>query len=138
MAILEMRRVDPAGQLFGPDAYVFGDLTGARVKSVRRAWEGACSRVGLTGFQLRDLRHEAGSRFDEAGVPVNFVSRLLGHTNLTTTSRYLNIHRRGLHMAMQKFEESRKPASSLQDRPQNDAATAGEPHQHPAAKFSVS
>jgi hypothetical protein len=26
----------------------------------------------------------------------------------------------------------------LQDRPQNDAATAGEPHQHPAAKFSVS
>jgi integrase len=137
-AILEMRRVDPAGQLFRPDAYVFGDVTGARVKSVRRAWEGACSRAGLSGFQLRDLRHEAGSRFDEAGVPVNFVSRLLGHTNLTTTSRYLNIHRRGLHMAMQKFEESRRLASLLQDPPQNDSATAGEPQQEPAAKPSVS
>jgi hypothetical protein len=73
-----------------------------------------------------------------AGVPVNFVSRLLGHTNLTTTSRYLNIHRRGLHMAMQKFEESRRLASSLQDRPQDDFPTAGEPQQDPAAKFSVS
>ena len=75
MGILEMRRVDPAGQPFGQDACVFGDLTEARVKSVRRAWEGACSRAGLTGFQLRDLRHEAGSRFDEAGVPVNARAR---------------------------------------------------------------
>jgi integrase len=61
IAILEMRRVDPAGQPHGPDEYVFGDITGARVKSVRRACAGACSRAGLTGFQLRDLRHEAGS-----------------------------------------------------------------------------
>jgi hypothetical protein len=29
---------------------------------------------------------------------------LLGHSNLTATSRYLNIHRRGLHNAMQKLE----------------------------------
>ena len=39
---------------------------------------------------------------------------ILGHTNLTTTSRYLNIHRRGLHLAMEKFEESRRLASLLQ------------------------
>ena len=38
-------------------------------------------------MQVRDLRHEAGSRFDEAGVPTNYVSKILGHTNLTTTSR---------------------------------------------------
>jgi len=31
----------------------------------------------------------------------------LGHTNLTTTSRYLNIHRRELHRMMQRFEASR-------------------------------
>jgi len=60
-------------------------------------------------FQLRDLRHEAASRFDEAGVAIVYVSPLLGHTNLSTTSRYLNINRRGLHLAMQKLEESQAP-----------------------------
>jgi integrase len=86
----------------------------------------------------RAIAHWLSSRFHEAGVPVNFVSRLLGHTNLTTTSRYLNIHRRGLHMAMQKFEESRKLASSLQDRAQDQPAIVEEPQQSPADKFAVS
>jgi hypothetical protein len=40
-------------------------------------------------------------------VPTNYVSKLLGHTNLTTTSRYLNIHRRGLQLAMRKVEDHR-------------------------------
>jgi integrase len=90
--VLEMRRHDPAGREFGPDAYVFGDALGRRTKSVRTAWENACEKAGLKDFQIRDLRHEAGSRFEEAGVPLTYVSTLLGHTNLTTTSRYLNIH----------------------------------------------
>ena len=47
-------------------------------------------------------------------MPINFVSRILGHTNLTTTSRYLNLHRRGLHMAMRRFEEHRRLANGLQ------------------------
>ena len=107
LATLEMRKVEPAGKPFRPDAYVFGDALGRRVKSVRTAWKNACEMAGLSGFQLRDLRHEAGSRFEEAGLPITFVSKILGHTNLSTTSRYLNIHRRGLHSAMQKLEQHR-------------------------------
>jgi len=112
-AVLEMRRLDPLGQEFGPDAYVFGDRIGRRVKSVREAWKNAREAAGLRDLQLRDLRHEAGSRFDEAGVPIIYVSNLLGHSSLATTSRYLNINRRGLHLAMQKFEESRKNRESV-------------------------
>jgi integrase len=78
LATLEMRKLDPAGEPFAKDAYVFGDELGRRVKSVRTAWENACDRAGLTGLQLRDLRHEAGSRFEEAGVPVTLVSKILG------------------------------------------------------------
>jgi len=96
-----------AGQPLPSDAYVFGDAIGRRAKSVRTAWENACQKAGLSGLQLRDLRHEAGSRFEEAGVPVTLVSKILGHTNLTTTSRYLNIHLRGLHAAMEKLEAHR-------------------------------
>jgi integrase len=107
LAVLEMRRHDPGGRELPPDAFVFGDATGRRVKSVREAWNNTAAKAGLVAFQLRDLRHEAGSRFDEAGMPINYVSNMLGHSNLSTTSRYLNINRRGLHIAMAKFEEHR-------------------------------
>jgi integrase len=82
-----MRKHDPAGRMFGPDAYVFGDPLGRRVKSVQGAWVNAAAKAGLKDFQLRDLRHEAGSRFDEAGMPIVYVSTMLGHSNLSTTSR---------------------------------------------------
>ena len=108
LAVLEMRRLDPAGRPHGPGAYVFGDPLGGRIKSVQEAWQTTREKAGLPDLQLRDLRHEAGSRFEEAGMPINYVSALLGHTNLTTTSRYLNINRRELHRAMQRFEESRQ------------------------------
>jgi integrase len=107
-AVLELRQLDPRGETFGPEAFVFGDAVGRRVKSVREAWKAACAKAGISGFQLRDLRHEAGSRFEEAGIPITYVSKLLGHTNLTTTSRYLNIHRRELHRMMQRFETVRQ------------------------------
>ena len=107
LAVLELRLLDPAGHPLPQDAYVFGNVLGEQAKSVRTAWNNTCEAIGLEGFQLRDLRHEAGSRFDEAGIPINYVSRMLGHTNLTTTSRYLNINRRELHRVMQRYEESR-------------------------------
>ena len=120
LAVLALRLLDPAGRPLPLDAYVFGDPFGRRVKSVRTAWNNTCAAIGLEGFQLRDLRHEAGSRFDEAGVPINYVSKMLGHTNLTTTTRYLNVHRRELHRAMERYEE--KFASDLQERSTDDDA----------------
>jgi integrase len=103
-AVLDMRRLDPAGQQHPPAAFVFGDEIGRQVRSVRDAWQAACKAVGLHGFQLRDLRHEAASRFEQAGVSVTLVSQLLGHTNLTTTTRYLNTLRRELHRAVTTLE----------------------------------
>jgi hypothetical protein len=54
-------------------------------------------------------------------MPINYVSNMLGHSNLSTTSRYLNINRRGLHLAMQKFEAQRQEKNSRRA----DAGTAG-------------
>jgi integrase len=76
--------------------------SGHRPRSIQRRWR---------SLQLRDLRHEAGSRFDEAGVSTSYVSKLPGHASLTSTMRYLNIQRRGLDLAMEKLEESRKAAA---------------------------
>ena len=86
-------------------------------------------------MQLRDLRHEAGSRFEEAGVQVTLVSKILGHTNLTTTSRYLNINLRGLHAAMDKLEAHRpavaRPLHNEQENPPANVLQSGE---QPASK----
>ena len=54
------------GKESGPDAYVFGNEVGERLKSMRVEWVEAVEKAGLTGLQKRDLRHEAGSRFMEA------------------------------------------------------------------------
>ena len=138
-AMLEMRRVGADGEELPGDAYVFGDETGAQVISVRTAWENARKRAGLEGLQLRDLRHEAGSRFEEAGVPVVYVSKLLGHSNLTTTSRYLNIHRRGLQAAMEKLEQHRPAvAQPLHNAEQNQQSATDAPTETPAANTTTS
>ena len=68
-------------------------------------------RAGLGDLHLADLRHEAASRLEDAGVPTTYVSKFLGHRNLSTTTRYLNATIRGLRLAVEKLEESRrKPA----------------------------
>jgi len=133
MAVLEMRKLDPTGEPWGSDAYVFGDEVGERVKSVRTAWANTRKAAGIEGFQLRDLRHEAASRFEEAGMPIIYVSNMLGHSNLSTTSKYLNLRRRGLHLAMQQYDESRRLASSLQDPPEGQSKPAEEP-EHPTGQ----
>jgi integrase len=138
-AILEMRRVGPDGQELPGDAYVLGDEVGGRVISVRTAWENARTRASLEGLQLRDLRHEAGSRFEEAGVPVVYVSKLLGHTNLTTTSRYLNIHRRGLQAAMEKLEQHRPAVAQPLHKPENqEQPPADASAETPAVNHTIS
>jgi integrase len=136
LALLELRRTDPAGEPFGPDAYVFGNELGERVKSVQGAWTTAAANAGLTDFQLRDLRHEAASRFDEAGMPIVYVSTMLGHSNISTTSRYLNINRRGLHLAMQQYEQ--KQRAQIGHKPDGAplAAVPGTPAAH-SSKPSV-
>lgn len=138
LATLEMRKLDPQGQEFGSEMYVFGDVIGGRVKSVRTAWENATTAAGLDNVQLRDLRHEAGSRFDEAGVPISYTSKILGHSNLNTTSRYLNIHRRGLQEAMQKLESHRPAvAHTLHTSPENAPANVPALDEDPASNITV-
>jgi integrase len=130
-AILEMRRDDPAGQPFPPDAYVFGNAIGQRIGDVGRAWEtavlkthGHTVRVSQNGnlspgcraalatidLHFHDLRREAGSRWLEGGVPVHIVRDWLGHTNIAQTSTYLAGTLKTQHDAMAQFEARRKSA----------------------------
>jgi integrase len=54
-------------------------------------WDTVRTRAGLAGLRVHDLRHSAASRLVKKGLSIAEVARLLGHTKLETTFRYLNI-----------------------------------------------
>jgi integrase len=117
LAVLEMARHDPAGHVFGSDAYVFGSEIGEATKSVKTAWATACRKAGVIDLRFHDLRHEAGSRFLEAGWPLHEVQYMLGHADIKTTSTYLNVTLPGLHQSMRKLDQSRQACTNLAQSP---------------------
>jgi integrase len=105
-----MRRLDPAGTLFGPEAFVFGNEAGESVAAVKKAWETAVLRAhGHTpqwekgknrlkpesrsayhaiNLHFHDLRREFASRLREApGISDHEVRDWLGHGHAGNADR---------------------------------------------------
>ena len=122
-------------------SYAFGDLIGGKVDSIKRAWLTAglkahgytpewtssnmlagASRNEAQSIDLHfhDLRHEAGSRWLEAGWPLHHVQAMLGHANLSQTSTYLNATKTGLHHSMKRLEEFAPGCNPVANNPQID------------------
>lgn len=114
--------------------FVFGDAVGRRVAMIRKAWDTAVlkahghqpvwcrsdtlapeSRTALHAIDLHfhDLRHEAGSRMLEEGMPVHEVQAMLGHADLSQTSTYLNATQHALQESVRKWDERRKVCKTV-------------------------
>lgn len=134
-AVLEFRRLDPAGEEHRADAYVFGTATGERITDFKRAWQAAVLRAhghipaysktkNLTpelrtafkaiNLHFHDLRREAGSRWLDGGVPLHQIQAWLGHTNISQTSTYLAVRDDGGDQVMASLEAGR--TENLQER----------------------
>ena len=117
----ENRRIpfDPRGRLapilkrrasLGPYAFVFGSAEGEFQDSFKTAWESLLlvayghetkrakpgarvEREKLRQIDLHwhDLRHEGASRLLADGVDIRIIQLMLGHSDIKTTQRYLNI-----------------------------------------------
>jgi len=78
-------------------------------------------------LHFHDLRHEAGSHLPESGWPLHHVQHMLGHSNIATTSTYLNAHAVGLAESMQRLDASRcKPVAKpegIEHAPDRNAET---------------
>lgn len=116
-AVLDARRKGPDGEEHGPDAYVFGNEAGERIKRVRRAWDNTCFRAGIEDLHLHDLRPEFASRLAESGAHHHEVQHWIGHTNVTTTSRYLKTSVKRLQGVAQMFERRRIDGTLTEERP---------------------
>ena len=94
----------------GPEGYPYGDPRGRYVKSFQTSWITLLALAGITDpeenldgdLHWHDFRHECGSRYAEQGMDVRRIQYLMGHANLKTTERYLNVNQNLLGEAMRK------------------------------------
>jgi len=64
--------------------------TGHRT-NLKRDWAQVCNAAGIVGLRVHDLRHSFAAQLASAGVGINVVGALLGHTQPSTTSRYAHL-----------------------------------------------
>jgi integrase len=136
-AILEYRRIGPDGKELKVEAYVFGDETGGRIRSVRTAFRATCRRAGIVGLHLHDLRRECGSRLIECGVNLHEVADWLGHRQVTTTNVYLRTTLRRMQDAARKYDQARIRTPLPQTDGSTEAAGNKTAHAEPVRSSTV-
>ena len=71
--------------------YVFPSQNGGRLDDIKSAWLKLLERAQIAEFRWHDMRHDFASRLVRAGVPLNTVRDLLGHSDIKMTLRYAHL-----------------------------------------------
>lgn len=85
--LLEQRLVSSGSE------FVFLNSAGLPYKrqdSLNRIWKRVTEQAGITGLRFHDLRHTTATRMLENTGNLFAVSRILGHSSVSVTSRYLH------------------------------------------------
>lgn len=89
----------PKGNRHG--AMFINPLTKQQPKEIKRAWNTAKRKAGIENFRFHDLRHTVASRLVNAGVPLPTVQKVMTHSDITTTMRYVHTPAEEMFKAME-------------------------------------
>src|SRR5262249_42721452 len=94
---------------------------------VGRVFTPALRRAKIHNFRWKDLRHTFASRLRMAGVDIQDIRDLLGHTSTRMTERYAHLAPGKLHEAIQRLNRSDEVAPGVAPAPEGarSAVTAG-------------
>lgn len=71
------------------------------VGDIKKGWETFRKRAGLSHILFKTLRHHFASSLVLKNVPITVVMKLMGHTNIKTTQRYLSVRSEDMFEAVE-------------------------------------
>ncbi len=76
--------------------------TGGHVADFTTKWRALCSRIGLDGVRIHDLRHSTASMLARNGESLLTIGKLLGHKSPRSTIRYAHLDMTSIRAATER------------------------------------
>jgi integrase len=74
----------------GNSQYVFPGAMKMVKSGIGNQFRRLCAKLGIHGLRFHDLRHTCGTRLSELGCDVATISKVLWHSSITMSTRYLH------------------------------------------------
>lgn len=96
--------------IYRPVEYLFNGQTKGKAishRSIQKVVQNALIRLGLESknYTVHTLRHSFATHLLESGTDLHTIKELLGHSNLSTTMRYLHLTKAHLKSVVSPYDE---------------------------------